>query len=394
MKMFNITNKRGSAGTVKRIAKASADQNIFTCVALTRLHCVTLLPWVSAVSMLIAGCGRSIPEELKPAIAKYHLNTVDSSDLTSADTSRALSQLSRESCNRDAMYRLAARLENSGYRREAANALIQFVDQCGRADDFLNAAAEDLMAVSDYRAATVIAERLVQVDNVNPDYYFSRGRAREGAQDYENALADYMQTIALAPDISRVSSNLFIRAADMHAKAGRYCDAISTIRMWTSAEPGRANHPQATRQIADYATHQSCPSSYASGNDTFTRQAGKTIRVTAFVNGVAGTFIVDTGATYVLLTRTFAQRAHISLDAARTIQLTTANGQRRGLLTLASSVKVGRAEADGVELTVDGPAESSLGSGIDGLLGQSFLSRFQTEFTPARWSIRPMELKG
>ena len=64
--------------------------------------------------MLIAGCGQSIPEELKPAIAKYHLNTVDSSDLTSADTSRALSQLSRESCNRDAMYRLAARLKIRG----------------------------------------------------------------------------------------------------------------------------------------------------------------------------------------------------------------------------------------------------------------------------------------
>jgi aspartyl protease family protein len=374
--------------------KTSVDQITFTSVAPTRLHRVTLLPWVSALSILIAGCGQSIPENLKPAVEKYHLNAVASSDLTSADASRALAQLSRETCNRDAMYRLAASLENSGYRREAANALIQFVDQCGRTDTFLNAAVEDLMSVSDYLAATVIADRLVKVDNINPDNYYTRGRAREGAQDFEKALADYMQTIALVPNMSSVSSNVFIRAADMHAKAGRYCEAISVIRMWTSAEPGRANHPQASRQIADYSARQSCASSYASGNDTFARQAGKTIRVTAYVNGVAGTFIVDTGATYVMLTRTFAQRAHVSVDAARKIQLTTANGQRHGLLTMASSVKVGRVEADRVEVTVDGPKESSLGSGIDGLLGQSFLSRFQTTFTPTRWSIRPLDLKG
>jgi hypothetical protein len=30
----------------------------------------------------------------------------------------------------------------------------------------------------------------------------------------------------------------------------------------------------------------------------------------------------------------------------------------------------------------------------DFLRGQSFLSRVQTEFTVARWSIRPTELKG
>jgi aspartyl protease family protein len=63
-------------------------------------------------------------------------------------------------------------------------------------------------------------------------------------------------------------------------------------------------------------------------------------------------------------------------------------------LTQAASIHVGRAEADRVELTVDDRDGSPLGNGIDGLLRQSFLSRFQTEFTPTRWSIRPTELKG
>ncbi|WP_178392274.1 retroviral-like aspartic protease family protein [Burkholderia sp. SRS-W-2-2016] len=330
-----------------------------------------------------------MPDELKPAVDQYHLNTVASTDLSAPDTSRALLQLSHDACNRDAMNVLAARLEHTGYRREAANALVQFVDQCGPANAFLDAAAKDLMAVGDYQAAASLGERLVQANATNPQFYFTRGRAREGAKDYDAALADYMQAIALIPDLSSVSSNLFIRAADMHAKAGRYCEAISMIRMWMSAAPGRANHPQAQQQIASYATRESCPTSFASGSDSFARQAGKTIQVRAVVNGVSGTFIVDTGATYVFVTRNFAQRAQLPLEQARDVRLTTANGPRVALLTQAASVKVGHVAADHVDVTVEDSHGRALGNGVDGLLGQSFLSRFQTEFTPTHWSIRP-----
>jgi hypothetical protein len=210
---------------------------------------------------------------------------------------------------------LAARLERAGYGRGAANALTQFVDQCRRLDGFLNATVNDLMAVSDFSAAVKIADRLVETDNTTPQHYFIRGQAREGAHDYENALADYMQ-IALVPDVSHVTRSLLIRAAYMHAKAGRHCEAISMIRMWTSAEPGRANNPEANQQIVAYAAHQSCLPSCASGDDTCVRQAGKTIRVKALVNGMRATFIVDTGATYVMLARTFAQRAHVPRGTA------------------------------------------------------------------------------
>lgn len=374
------------------IDHASVESN--SALASGSKRSVALRFCVSGLAVLIAGCGPSIPEEIKPAVDHYHLSSVAASDLTTAETSRALSQLARESCNRDAMGVLGAQLQRTGYRREAANALTQFVDQCGRADGFLDAAAQDLIAVSDYRAATAIADRLVQTDNINPQSYFTRGLAHEGAQDYEKALADYMQAIALVPDLSTVNGDLFMRAADMQAKAGRYCEAISVIRIWTTSEPSHANYPQVNQQIAAYAAHQSCQSSYAAGNDTFARKAGTTILVKALVNGVSGTFIVDTGATYVLLTRNFARRAQVPLDTARQIQLTTVNGQRQALLSSASSIKVGRAEAERVELTVDGPAASSLGNGVDGLLGQSFLSRFQTQFTPTQWSIRPAALKG
>lgn len=346
-----------------------------------------------AIGITLSACDQSsssatpLSANVKAAVDHYQLGGVERSDLDKEKTHRSLVQLGQEPCNRDAMGSLGYELDVAGYRRQAANALVRFVDACGHADGFLSAALEDLMAVSDYPAAIALGNRLLASDPADPDYYFARGRAYEGHGDNDRALADYMQTIALIPDRRSITSNLFLRAADMHAKAGRYCDAISMIRMWMSADPDRANNAQAKNIIDGYATHQTCPSTYASGEDSFARQSGGTIRVKASINGVEGNFIVDTGATYVTLTRGFAKRAHVDTAQATKIRLQTANGPTEGLLTHAASVKVGHAQAADVAVSVNGPSAPALGGGIDGLLGQSFLSRFGMTLTPARWTI-------
>ncbi|WP_321928592.1 TIGR02281 family clan AA aspartic protease [Burkholderia cenocepacia] len=345
---------------------------------------------ISCSLCVIAACDEvkiAIPDDIKPAVDTYHLSSVSVSDLTKPDIRRSLMQLSVEACNRDAMGRLAAQIDQLGYRRESANALIQFVDRCGRADGFLSAAVDDLMAVSDFKSAVDVSNRLIATNASESQYYFDRGRAYEGWQRNDAALSDYMQALALSSDLASVTSNLFIRIADLHAKAGRYCEAVSAIRMWMSADPERADNTQAKGMIRQYGTHSNCPSAYASGQDSFARQSGNTIRVKARVNGVEGTFIVDTGASYVALSKDFARRAHISTEQAKPIQLQTANGVRKGWFTQAHAVKVGNIDAADVPVSVDGDSKSPYGTATDGLLGQSFLSRFEISLTPTRWSI-------
>ncbi|MPV61412.1 hypothetical protein CFB46_23295 [Burkholderia sp. HI2761] len=340
---------------------------------------------------LIASCDEvkfSMPDDIKPAVQTYHLSGVSASDLTKPDIRRALAQLSSETCNRDAMGRMAAQIDDLGYRRESANALIQFVDRCGRADGFLSAAGNDLMSVSDFKGAVAIFDRLITNSPSDPQYYFDRGRAYEAWQHDDAALSDYMQVLALSPNLASVISNLFIRIADLHAKAGRYCDAVSAIRMWMSADPERADNTPAKDMITKYASHASCPSQYASGQESFARQSNNTIQVKGRINGVEGTFIVDTGASYVSLSKDFARRANISTESAKRIHLQTANGVRDGMLAQAQSVRVGTAEASDVPVSVDAGNKSPYGARIDGLLGQSFLSRFEISLTPTRWSIR------
>ncbi|AOK38703.1 hypothetical protein WL90_31055 [Burkholderia cenocepacia] len=327
------------------------------------------------------------PDDVKPAVEAYHLSSVSVADLTKLEIRRALAQLSKEACNRDAMGRMAAQIDELGYRRESANALVQFVDRCGRADGFLSAAVNDLMAVSDFKSAVEISNRLITNNASEPQYYFDRGRAYEGWQRDDAALADYMQALALSVDLASVTSNLFIRIAELHAKAGRYCEAASAIRVWTSADPQRSENVQAKGMIQQYASRANCPSSYATGKDSFTRQSGGTIKVKARVNGVEGTFIVDTGASYVSLSEGFARRAQVSTERATRIRLQTANGIRDGLLSQAQTVKVGSVEAADVPVSVDIERKSPYGTAVDGLLGQSFLSRFEISLTPTRWTI-------
>jgi len=122
-----------------------------------------------------------------------------------------------------------------------------------------------------------------------------------------------------------------------------------------------------------------------SGSDTFPRTADSTIQVRVDVNGTTGTFILDTGASFVTVTSNFALRSKVDVSQ-QTIQTQTANGVLENLLGRAASVRVGRAEAADVAILVQ---DRSLGRGIDGLLGMSFLSRFDLSIAKREWKLSP-----
>ena len=49
---------------------------------------------------------------------------------------------------------------------------------------------------------------------------------------YEQALADYLEVIALSPNPRRLASGVFTETAQAQARLGRHCEAASTVRMW------------------------------------------------------------------------------------------------------------------------------------------------------------------
>ena len=64
--------------------------------------------------------------------------------------------------------------------------------------------------------------------------------------------------------------------------------------------------------------------------ETIRRKGANVIKVDASINGVKGTFIIDTGATFVTVKKGFAEKAGIKIAGER-VKLNTANGNRRRL---------------------------------------------------------------
>lgn len=107
-------------------------------------------------------------------------------------------------------------------------------------------------------------------------------------------------------------------------------------------------------------------------------------RATGSINGFPVNFIVDTGATTVVLNAGEARRLGIDYRMdSKIVSVTTASRQERGYLVQLRSVKMGPIEVRNVAATV-----------IDGafppqaLLGMSFLGRLESERTPTMLLLR------
>lgn len=109
---------------------------------------------------------------------------------------------------------------------------------------------------------------------------------------------------------------------------------------------------------------------------------------TVTINGNRGTFILDTGATFVSLKNSFAQKAGVEIDQESSVRLHTANGIAGGKRGRAKSIQLRSLLAKDVPVVVQA---DGYGDGIDGLLGMSFLSRFNINIDAKNVRISPVQ---
>jgi aspartyl protease family protein len=89
------------------------------------------------------------------------------------------------------------------------------------------------------------------------------------------------------------------------------------------------------------------------------------------VNGRAVSLMIDTGATYVVLSQAEANRAGLTYTTGQPVQMSTANGVIPGWRLKLNSVRIGDVVAYEVDAVVSSGAMPYV------LLGNSFLTRFQ-----------------
>jgi aspartyl protease family protein len=301
-----------------------------------------------------------------------------------------LDMLRREPCDWNTLYNFAGELQVRGYRREAAKAFVAFSNKCVPSNVALQNAANILGGLGDFDEALKVSDELVAMSPGMRDFYFLRGQIRQRAKKYHDAIDDYYSVIGLSDSLATLNSLVFQNISDSYSALGNYCEAIAPLQTWISINPEQNDTAAIRGIIKDYTAKGNCAASYATGSDRFPTQGKSVIVAQVNVNGAEGKFVVDTGAGFVSVSKEFAARAKLLLDERNAISLQTANGVSQAFRTTASTIKVGRVQANDVTTVVlaDGKA---LGGDIDGLLGRSFLSRFDVTFGSREWRIETKE---
>ena len=290
-----------------------------------------------------------------------------------------LSQLKREPCFLNAVLGLSSELMQAGYPRESAVSVLAFGKRCGTEDNIsiLRYAYSGFNRVSDFKAALQIIQRMVDAYPADANFRYSRGVTHERLRMFSPALSDYIAAVQLLGKPSAVDPVHFYDISRMYAALGRHCDAIPPLETHVSFNPIKNRTAQLTKVISEYAERGRCETNYARGTSRVRLFSGGDVHtLTVVVNGVAGNFMLDTGASYVTVTPEFSAKAKLSIEAGDPIPLKTVGGSASADLGYAKTVSVGSAEATGVVITVIRGSKDPFGGGLDGLLGMSFLSRF------------------
>ena len=291
---------------------------------------------------------------------------------------KPLDDLGREPCDRLAIVKLGLALGNVGRRREAATAQLSFSAACGGHVPSLKSATSILLDLSDYAGATAAASELIKLEPFDASGYNLRALAYDRGGSPKKAIDDYLTTIELYGNKANLPGDIYLAVARNYEKLGQFCDAILPIETWVALNPASNDTSQTRSIIATYRSKGKCAAAAAPSEEVFpVSQPNNVVKLPVTINGTRGFFLLDTGATFVSMKNSFAQKAKVQVDPDSTVRLHTANGVATGKRGRAETIQLRTLQAKDVPIVVQDDAKGTYGDGVDGLLGMSFLSRFK-----------------
>jgi clan AA aspartic protease (TIGR02281 family) len=358
-----------------------------------KLFCVAALVFTASFGSAAAGYLDENPDEVFESVYE-RIGALPVQAARDPFVWLRLQELKREPCDQKSIEDLAMMLGTLGYRRQAADSLYKFVLNCGAPLTALHRSIDIYLELTDYPKAVEVADEFMRRAPSNRDAHYLRGLALEGVKDYKRALVDYSDAIELyGTDKRGISSTVFLHMASAYAALKQFCEATAPINQWVALDPAARDNSRSQKIITDYEQQGNCVSSTEPRKERFPLPARKgVITVKAEINSTRGLFILDTGATYVSVKSAFASRAKIPESDASEITLITANGPTKAKLSKADKVALGKLEAVNVPVAVQAD-DKIYGAGIDGLLGMSFLSRFEVQMAGDVVEVRTRQPK-
>lgn len=284
--------------------------------------------------------------------------------------------LEREPCDRPAILKLAETMMDAGDNRGTVDRTLLFIHACGEYPRLRWLTFEGYKRLSEWDNAAAQATVLIEDNPYDSDFRWWRGRVWEEKGDLDKAAADYQQAILLQPSMTSIPINL----ADVEEQRGRPCDAIFPLEQLLYYHEGKPGTEAIRRRVESLYQKGDCGGAEGSAHIPFSPGAGILTNATlssaapgaeGAAEPVTGRFIVDTGASTVVVTQALADRLGLQVTG-EPILLETASSQVTGRMAMLGTVKVQGLIARRVPTVV----LPTLPDGVDGLLGLSFLSRF------------------
>ncbi|APR85816.1 Hypothetical protein A7982_11165 [Minicystis rosea] len=302
-----------------------------------------------------------------------------------ADVRRLSEQLDKEPCDRRKIIELGEAMMRAGDNRGTLKRADAFLQKCGDYPRLRWLTYEAHKQLSEWNEAAAEATKLIESSPYDADFRGWRGIAYEQKGDLDRAADDFRQALLLKPRLGDLPINL----ANIYERQGKPCDAIFPLEQAVYHHPDARNVGAIRTRIDGLMEKGGCGSLAGEGKAQIRVHPGEgVLRATARIKGENGTFVVDTGASYVTIARAFADRIKVDTARAPKIMLQTANGVRTGQLVVLPLVEVQGVKAAQVPAVVI----DELG-GTDGLLGLSFLSRFDMKQADGVLEITPRRRK-
>jgi len=293
-------------------------------------------------------------------------------------------------CDRKLAVKLAETLNQAGAHRAALDHAARFFEACGEHRRMRWATLSAHKRLKNYDGAIAEVNRLIEAVPRDRDYRFWRAELYELKGDMERAIADYRQTLALAPFLRGVGPGL----AGLLRVQGRPCEGL----LWLASE---AHHqPRSRKRMAEKISAlvktPGCARLLGQGEALIRvgRPRAATPGAPELIPAerarlkigvaTARTYAVEPDLPYLIISARLAREAGLMTEAAEVMLLGTPDGFLDGHRLVAQRVSVGGAEAASVELVVVG----SPPGGADAVLGQSLLSRFSRVSDPGTGAVK------
>lgn len=294
-------------------------------------------------------------------------------------------RLARQPCDADAAVRLGDLLVVARASDEVEPMAEAFAARCGRQEQLLWKVYEAAKRTGQWSRALAVATDLIEHDPADQDYWWWRAIVHEQLGDLDAALADFKQTLAIRPDLDGIPFNV----ADLHERMKRPCEAALAIEQYLHWHPEHRDSDQVRMRLDRLYRQGRCGETVKGKATIRFPPASSVIATEAVVNGRKGRFLIDTGASVVVLSREFAARLGVAPAAGAAVQVATANGLATAHLVRLDAVSVQGVSASGVEAAV----VDQLAGDVDGLIGLSFLARFEMALD-AREGRLELEARG